>query len=55
MRIVELLSQSSIELNGTPKSKQEALDQMVELMVKSGNINDKENFRKQVYTREEES
>lgn len=55
MRITELLDKRSILLDGTPKSKNEALDQIVELMVKSGNINDKEAYRKQVYAREEES
>ncbi len=55
MRITELLSRESIELNGTPKTKAEALDQMVELMEKSGKLSDKEAYRKQVYAREEES
>ncbi len=55
MRITELLDRRSILLNGTPKNKNEALDQMVELMVKSGKIKDKEAYRNQVYEREEES
>lgn len=55
MRITELLDKRSILLNGTPKSKTEALDQVVELMVKSGKINDQEAYRRQVYAREEES
>ncbi len=55
MRITELLDRRSISLTGTPKSKEEALDQVVDLMVKSGKINDKEAYRKQVYAREEES
>lgn len=55
MRITELLAKESISLTGTPKSKSEALDQVVELMVKSGRINDREAYRKQVYAREEES
>ena len=38
MRITELLDKRSILLDGTPKSKTEALDQVVELMVKSGKI-----------------
>ena len=42
-------------LNASPKSKNEALDQIVDLMVKSEKINDKEAYRKQVYAREEES
>lgn len=55
MRITELLDPRSISLTGTPASKKEALDQMVELMVKSGKIRDKEAYRQQVYAREEES
>ncbi len=55
MRITELLDKRSILLDGTPKSKTEALDQVVELMVKSGKINDQEAYRRQVYAREEES
>lgn len=55
MRITELLDRRSISLTGAPKNKQEALDQMVALMVKSGKINDEEAYRKQVYEREEES
>ncbi len=55
MRITELLDKRSISLNGTPGSKKEALDQMVDLMGKSGKLKDKEAYRKQVYAREEES
>ncbi len=55
MRITELLDKRSISLDGAPKNKQEALDQMVALMVKSGKINDEEAYRKQVYEREKES
>lgn len=55
MRITELLDKRSISLSAAPQNKNEALDQAVELMVKSGRINDKEAYRKQVYAREEES
>lgn len=55
MRITELLDKKSISLTASPKSKNEALDQIVELMVESGKINDREAYRKQVYAREEES
>lgn len=55
MRITELLDRRSVSLTGAPKNKNEALDQIVELMAKSGKINDKEAYRKQVYAREEES
>lgn len=55
MRITDLLDKRSISLNGAPKNKEEALDQVVALMAKSGKINDEEAYRKQVYAREEES
>lgn len=55
MRITDLLDERSINLNGAPHSKKEALDQMVELMTQSGKINDKEAYRRLVYAREEES
>ncbi len=55
MRITDLLDARSILLDASPKSKNEALDQIVDLMVKSEKINDKEAYRKQVYAREEES
>lgn len=55
MRITDLLDARSILLDASPKSKSEALDQIVDLMVKSEKINDKEAYRRQVYAREEES
>ena len=55
MRITELLDKRSISLAGAPANKEEALDQVVELMVRSGRINDKEAYRRQVYAREERS
>ena len=54
MMITELLDKRSIRIDGAPKSKNEALDQMVELMAKSGKINDLEAYRQEVYRREEE-
>ena len=55
MRITDLLDVRSISLDSAPKSKSEALDQAVELMARSGKIDDVEAYRKQVYAREEES
>lgn len=55
MRITDLLDQRSILLDAAPKTKSEALDQIVDLMAKSGKIRDLEAYRKQVYLREEES
>ena len=51
MRITDLLDQRSILLDAAPKTKSEALDQIVDLMAKSGKIRDLEAYRKQVYLR----
>ena len=55
MRITDLLSASSIDLNAKPLNKKEAIEQAVKLMAASGNITDIEAYTKQVITREEES
>ena len=55
MRITDLLDKRSISLSETPKTKSEALDRIIYLMVASGKINDREAYREQVYAREEES
>lgn len=54
MKITDLLSKESIELNGQVKTKKEALDAMVSLMEKRGNLSDVEEYRQAVYAREEE-
>ncbi len=54
MRITDLLDKRSIDLNGAPASKKEALDRVIALMVKSGKIADAEAYSRQVYNREEE-
>ena len=54
MRITDLLDKRSISLSSKPASKKEALDILVELMGKSGKINDMDGYRKLVYAREEE-
>ena len=53
MRIVDLLKKESILLNGSPKSKSEAIDMLVDLQVKGGNIADKEEYKKGILAREE--
>ncbi len=55
MRITDLLDKKSISLDASPKSKNEALDQIIELMAESGKLSDIEAYKKQVYAREEES
>lgn len=54
MRITDLLSGDSIELNGKAIDKTDVLNQMVELMAKRGNIADIEEYRRKVFLREEE-
>lgn len=54
MTIRDLLAAESINLNGTPAGKTEALNQCIELMAKSGKIADVETYRKGVFAREEE-
>ena len=53
MRIVDLLSKKSIKLNAAPKSKPEAIDMLIDLQVKGGNISDKEAYKKGILAREE--
>lgn len=54
MKIRELLAVESIDLNAAPKTKQETIDQAVDLMVKSGKISDKAAYKKEVEKRETE-
>lgn len=54
MTIRDLLAAESINLNGTPAGKTEALNQSIDLMAKSGKIADVEKYRKGVFAREEE-
>lgn len=53
MRIVDLLNKDSILLNGAPKSKAEAIDMLVDLQVKGGNISDRETYKQGILAREE--
>ena len=53
MRIVDLLNKESIMLGGSPKTKSEAIDMLVELQVKGGNIVDKDEYKKGILAREE--
>ena len=38
MKITDLLSKKGIDLNGKPGTKQDAIDQMANLMEKTGNL-----------------
>ncbi len=55
MRIIDLLDERSILLDGKAENKQDALDKMVDLMEAGGRLADVETYRKGVYAREEES
>lgn len=54
MRISDLLDKRCIQLDASPRSKNEAIEAMVNLMCKSGKIIDKETYKKGVQKREEE-
>ena len=54
MKITDLLKRCSIDLDGQVTSKEETIDHMVSLMVKSGNISDEEMYKSCVKKREEE-
>lgn len=53
MRIVDLLKTDSIALNASPASKTEAIDMLVDLQVKGGNIADADAYKKGILAREE--
>ena len=54
MKITDLLNEKAINLQGKATSKEEAINQLVELMAQNGNIKDKEGYKKVVFKREEE-
>ena len=54
MKITDLLNEKAIQLNAVAKSKQEAIDKLIDLMQQNGNINNREEYRKVVMKREEE-
>lgn len=49
MKIIDLLDEKSIKLNLNSKTKQEAIEELVDLVANSGNLNDKENYKKQFW------
>ena len=54
MKITDLLKRCSIDLDGQVTSKEETIDHMVSLMVKSGNISDEEMYKSCVKKREQQ-
>ena len=55
MRITDLLNKNSIKLNLSSSTKSEVIDEMVDLVEKSGNLNNKEEYKKAIIAREEMS
>lgn len=55
MKITDLLSVNSVDLNVTASSKDDVLRKAVELMARQGNITDKDQYLQAVFAREEES
>lgn len=54
MKITDLLSEESIELNVEAKDKNDIIDKMTRLMLKTGRINNLEEYKELVLKREEE-
>ena len=54
MKITDLLKPQNIVLNAAAASKQDVLNQITELMNKSGNISNLEKYRQDIYAREKE-
>ena len=54
MRIIDLLKKDAIELNTSAASKSEAIEKMVSLHRKAGNLNDAEVYTKAILAREEQ-
>ncbi|OOM10496.1 PTS fructose transporter subunit IIABC [Clostridium saccharobutylicum] len=53
MKIVDLLHKQGINLNINPASKNECINELVDLMDKTGNLNNKEEYKKAILAREE--
>ena len=53
MRIVDLLHKEGINLNINPSDKSEYINELIDLMDKTGNINNKEEYRKAILARED--
>ena len=52
MRITDLLKKESISLNRALASKSDAIDALIELHEKAGNLSDKEAYKKEILARE---
>jgi PTS system fructose-specific IIC component len=53
MKIVDLLHKQGINLNFNPSTKEQCINELVDLMNKTGNLNNKEEYKKAILAREE--
>ncbi|MFW2490285.1 PTS fructose transporter subunit IIABC [Clostridium chromiireducens] len=53
MKIVDLLHKQGINLNFNPSTKEQCINELVDLMDKTGNLNNKEEYKKAILAREE--
>lgn len=53
MRIVDLINKNSISLNLNSNNKHDVIDELVDLVYKSGNLNDKNEYKEAILAREE--
>ena len=54
MKIIDLLKKEAIELNTSVGTKEEAIDKLISLHEKAGNLTDKEAYKKAILAREEQ-
>ena len=54
MRICDLLDPNCININATVANKEQAINELVELVNKSGCLSDKELYKNDVFLREEQ-
>jgi PTS system fructose-specific IIC component len=52
MKIVDLLQKDGIDLNFNPSTKEQCINELVDLMDKTGNLNNKEEYKKAILDRE---
>lgn len=52
MKIVDLLQKDGINLNFNPSTKEQCINELVDLMDKTGNLNNKEEYKKAILDRE---
>ena len=54
MKITDLLKKEAIKLNASATDKLDAIEQLIDLHVKAGNVSDREEYKKAILKRESE-